>query len=235
MTSSMTTHQSQKTRPGMIEALVGLVVLTIVAFGVPPLLREAGLKTDNPVGYGLALGALSGVAGLAAFFVAVSLRVRALAPFGVRWPGRKWVFIGIGGGLVVFVGGRILATLFTLVFGAVENSQATYSTAAQGGVLALIASTIFVGVLTPIGEEFLFRGVITNVLLKWGWLSGVLGSAVVFSLFHGLTGFNLAMITALVEGIVAAELFRRSGSIWPAVIVHITNNVLGNLLLVFLT
>ncbi|BDZ48874.1 hypothetical protein GCM10025867_11150 [Frondihabitans sucicola] len=170
------------------------------------------------------------MAGIVAFLAALSLRVRALRPFGVRRTRWRWVFIGIGGGVVVWIVARLLVAGYTVIFGVPENVQATYNTAAQGGVLALILSTLFLGVLTPIGEEVLFRGVLATVLLRWGWVPGVLGSAVVFMFFHGLNGFNIAYLTAIVEGIVAAELYRRSGSIWPGVIVHVTNNAIANLL-----
>ncbi|WP_371782892.1 CPBP family intramembrane glutamic endopeptidase [Streptosporangium subroseum] len=66
------------------------------------------------------------------------------------------------------------------------------------------------------------RGVVTNALPRYGPVVGVLSSSVVFALFHGI---NIAMTTALVVGVIAAEVMRRSGSIWPAVAVHAVNNV----------
>jgi membrane protease YdiL (CAAX protease family) len=56
---------------------------------------------------------------------------------------------------------------------------------------------LFLSVLTPVGEEFLFRGVVANALLRYG----------------------------PVVGVIAAELMRRSGSVWPAVAVHVVNNL----------
>jgi membrane protease YdiL (CAAX protease family) len=85
-----------------------------------------------------------------------------------------------------------------------------------------VLTFVFLAVLTPVGEEFFFRGVITNALLRYGPVVGVLSSSVVFALFHGI---NLALPSALVVGIIAAELMRRSGSIWPAVLVHTVNNL----------
>lgn len=230
MNDASTLRQPRIVRPGIAEVLIGLAVFALIAYGVPPLLRDMGLKSDDPVGYGLALGALSGIAGLVAFAAATGLRIRALRPFGIVWPGWRWMIAGLAGGLLVWIVARILGVFYTLVFGAPENVQATYNTAAQGGTMALVASTLFLAVLTPIGEEILFRGVVANALLRWGWVPGILGSALVFALFHGLTGFNIAMITAFVEGVVAALLFRRTGSIWPGVIVHIANNAIANIL-----
>jgi membrane protease YdiL (CAAX protease family) len=100
--------------------------------------------------------------------------------------------------------------------------QGMYYDAAGGGVLPLILTILFLAVLTPLGEEFLFRGVLANALLRYGPVIGVLGSSVVFALFHGI---NIVLPSALVVGIIAAEMMRRSGSIWPAVAVHAVNNL----------
>jgi membrane protease YdiL (CAAX protease family) len=75
---------------------------------------------------------------------------------------------------------------------------------------------------TPVGEELLFRGVVMRGLLRYGAVVAALGSSVVFALFHGI---DMALPTALVVDVVAAETARRSGSIWPAVAVHVVNNL----------
>lgn len=46
---------------------------------------------------------------------------------------------------------------------------------------------------------------------------GVAGSALIFAAFHG---FNVVFPVALVAGITAGEVFRRSGSAWPAMVRH---------------
>jgi hypothetical protein len=84
-------------------------------------------------------------------------------------------------------------------------------------MVSLVLATLFLSVLTPLGEEFLFRGVVTSALLRYGPFVGVVGGALIFALFHGI---NPVFPAALVTGLVAGEIFRRSGSIWPAVVVH---------------
>jgi membrane protease YdiL (CAAX protease family) len=61
-------------------------------------------------------------------------------------------------------------------------------------------------------------GVVTNALLRYGPFIGVAGSALIFALFHGT---NLVFPAALVAGLITGEVFRRSGSVWPAVVVHV--------------
>jgi membrane protease YdiL (CAAX protease family) len=95
----------------------------------------------------------------------------------------------------------------------------------------VILATLFLGIATPIGEEFLFRGVVTNALLRYGPFVGVVGSASIFALMHGL---NMVLPAALVAGLVAGELFRRSGSVWPAVVVHIVFNLPSAVVLAYL-
>ncbi|WP_368028374.1 lysostaphin resistance A-like protein [Paenibacillus sp. DCT19] len=79
----------------------------------------------------------------------------------------------------------------------------------------------------PIGEEFAFRGVLTNALERFGpWLS-VSISTIVFAAAHG---FNAAFVPAVIVGALAAILFHRTKSVWPGVIVHCVNNGTGVLL-----
>ena len=86
----------------------------------------------------------------------------------------------------------------------------------------MILATAFLTLLTPLGEELIFRGVLTNALLRHGPVIAVVGSALVFAVTHGI---NTVFPAALVVGLITAEIFRRSGSIWPAVIVHAVHNL----------
>ena len=104
-----------------------------------------------------------------------------------------------------------------------------YAEGAAGGALSLILATAFLGLLTPLGEELLFRGVVTNALLRYGPFIGVVGGTLIFALFHGV---NIVFPTAVVAGLVAGEVFRRSGSVWPAVVVHAVVNLPGPLVMV---
>ncbi|ALE82988.1 CPBP family intramembrane glutamic endopeptidase [Pseudonocardia sp. HH130629-09] len=67
-------------------------------------------------------------------------------------------------------------------------------------------------------------GEIVVGLLRYGAVVGVVGSALVFALAHGL---NAVFVTALVVGLVAGELRRRSGSVWPGVVTHVVHNAIA--------
>ena len=206
-------------RPGWPEMLVGLLVLALGALGGGVALARSGI---DPVALGLALTALSGIAGLAAFAAAFLLRLKSWGAFGIRWCGWRWIAIGAGLGVAAFIIKSLAILAWTGLTGDSSNIQSVYATGGGGGWATLVAATLFLSVLTPIGEEFLFRGVVTNALLRYGAVIGVLGGALIFALFHGV---NPVFPAAVVVGIAAGEVFRRSGSIWPAVTVHLVVNL----------
>ncbi|MBR8741007.1 CPBP family intramembrane glutamic endopeptidase [Nocardiopsis sp. MG754419] len=211
---------ARPTRPGWIEIVVGLLTM-LVAMVAVLIFGPLGLDLE-PVTYGLVLAAWSGVAGLAGFGAAVLVRIRSLAPFGVRRTTWRWMAIGLAAG-VLGLSLKYVWNFFIIFFTdfADTDPQGMYYDAAGGGVLPMLLTVLFLAVLTPIGEEFLFRGVLMNALLRYGPVIAVLSSSVVFALFHG---FNFIFPAAVIVGIVAAEVARRSGSIWPAVVVHAVNN-----------
>lgn len=94
--------------------------------------------------------------------------------------------------------------------------------AASGAGLVFFLLTILCGaILTPTGEEFLFRGVLANFLRRFGPWVMVLASAAVFAVSHGI---NDILPVAFVVGAIAAWLLWKTGSVWPGVIVHAVNN-----------
>jgi membrane protease YdiL (CAAX protease family) len=207
-------------RPGWPEIVAGLLAM-VAATAVVPFFGPLGLELDA-VAYGLILTAWSGIAGLVGFAAAALIRIRSWNAFSVHRTTWRWMGIGAAAGVVAFVLKGVVNHAVITLTGFDTDPQGSYYDAAGGGVLPLILTFAFLAVLTPIGEEFLFRGVITNALLRYGPVVGVLSSSVVFALFHGI---NLALPSAFVVGIIAAEIMRRSGSIWPAVAVHVVNNM----------
>jgi membrane protease YdiL (CAAX protease family) len=82
--------------------------------------------------------------------------------------------------------------------------------------------TIFVAMLGPIIEEIFFRGFLYSALRKhFGVLSGVLVSAVLFSMLHT----NIAsFIPIMILGALMAFLYETTGSLIAPIVVHIFHN-----------
>lgn len=208
-------------RPGWPEILAGVAVCLLLVFGVLPLIRDSGL---DPLAYGLVVVAWSGVAGIAGATAARTLRVRSWTAFGVRRTSWRWLAGGVLAGVAAWLLSRVATLGYIALTGDTGNVQQIYSDTGAAGPVSLILSLLFLCLLTPIGEELLFRGVVATALLRYGSFVGVVGSAVVFAAVHGA---NAAAVTALVVGLITGELLRRSGSIWPGVVVHTVNNLIG--------
>jgi len=90
-------------------------------------------------------------------------------------------------------------------------------------VSSLIFKLLVVGLLTAIVEEFMFRGCIQTILLKWSKNShiAVWIAAALFSAFH-LEFFGF--LPRLMLGVLFGYFVMWSGSIWTSVWAHFINN-----------
>ncbi|MGG3575166.1 CPBP family intramembrane glutamic endopeptidase [Bacillus gobiensis] len=159
-----------------------------------------------------------------------ALRLRSGASFGIRRTTGRWLLAGVGFGVGVFLLGRLTILIMVYTGFTDLNTQASYQSASTGGTLALIFQLLMIAVLTPLGEEFAFRGVLTNALQKYGPWASIFGSAIVFATAHGI---NEVWRLAFFVGVSTGYLFYRTGSVWSCVIVHAVFNGLGTLYTAF--
>jgi len=98
---------------------------------------------------------------------------------------------------------------------------------------------LYFGLCAPFQEELIFRGLLQTALARnrsaaaatsaRAGIGAVAGTAILFALVHLAVGPWTAA-AALILGVLAGELRLRSGSVLPAVIVHILFNIPGLLL-----
>lgn len=195
----------------LISYLLLLVLIGLLLFQIP---------SEQPVLRGIVGMATNGVAGIFALLAAFVLRIGDLRAFGFRTVGRRWLLAGAGLGIVA-IGLSVLIEHAYSLFIAGVNTQADFQAAARSGPLSL-AAIIFTGaVLTPVGEEVVFRGVVANALNRYGMLPGVVGSAAIFAAAHGP---SVIPLDAFMVGILTGTLFRRTNSVWPSLVLHIIYN-----------
>jgi membrane protease YdiL (CAAX protease family) len=77
------------------------------------------------------------------------------------------------------------------------------------------------GVLAPVAEEVVFRGVIFGYLRRWGLPAAVLVSTALFAALH----LPAVPVTQIVGGIIFAVAYHTGGSLMVPIVIH----VLGNL------
>ncbi len=91
----------------------------------------------------------------------------------------------------------------------------------------LLLTMIFVGILSPIVEEFMFRRIMLDKLRPYGDKIAMVTSAIMFGLFHG--NFS-QFFYATAIGLVLAYVVIKTGSIKYSIILHIMVNMMGSVI-----
>jgi hypothetical protein len=149
---------------------------------------------------------------------------RAFSDLGFVKPLKRFVVLGFAVGILLFVGLGLLGNVLTHLFG--TPAPQSFTVAVKGvnyqwefGLLAFLG-----GVVAPLKEEMLFRGLIYPPLRQaLGRGKGMLLTGLFFATLH----FDIVrFLPLLIGGVVLAWLYERSASIWPAVVAHGTWNIL---------
>lgn len=139
----------------------------------------------------------------------------------VKWRDLRLVLLGAVAYLILSVA---LATIAGLLFPSLDldQEQLTGFTPTEHIVeLALVFLSLVV--LPPLVEEAVFRGfVFSGLRTKLPFFAAAFLSAALFGLAH--FQLNVAIDTAAL-GLVLAWLYERTGSLWPAIILHAIKNL----------
>jgi membrane protease YdiL (CAAX protease family) len=203
---------------GWLELVVGALAYVVLQIG---LFIPIGLLSEGSPPAPL-LVAVSGASALGAVAIAVALRVRSPAAVGLVRTTARTVLLGVGIGAAVWLLSRVLIIVYVTVTGDTSDPQAAL-TLFSGPVSAALVVAIG-GLVVPLGEELLFRGLAYPVLRRLGRVVAILLTAGIFALAHGL---NVVFAAAFLLGVVNAVLYERTGSIWPAVAAHATFNLIS--------
>jgi membrane protease YdiL (CAAX protease family) len=206
-------------RPGWKDMIVAAVAYSaLLGAGI---LWIWAIPDEQSAFRGIVSFIVSGGAGIGALVVVLaSRRIRDIRVFGIRRVRPRWLLIGAALGIGVYILNVGVASVYALVLGN-DSPQADYQAAASGGTLALIVTLLAGALLTPLGEEVMFRGIIANGLNRYGIWAGVILSAALFAVVHGI---SIILPIAFVVGVLCAILFRATGSIWPGFVVHAVYN-----------
>jgi len=152
----------------------------------------------------------------------------AVRKYGVGWQAlglRRFegTAVALGCGLMVF------STLFNAVYGLI---LAQFGLRAQADLVPLLSELsspwyFWIGavVVAPIVEEIFFRGFVFGGLRPhYGWKKAALISSALFAVIHLQPA---AVVPIFLLGLVFALLYERSGSIWPAILMHVSSNALA--------
>jgi len=205
----------------------GLLMISLVTLLEYPL---GWLKTPNDLdslrGILIFIGVGLGDALLYFCVIWIFLRLirRPFSDLGFVRPLKRFVWLGVLVGILLFLGIGVLGNALTHIVG--TPAPQSFTVAVKGvdyqwefALLALLG-----GVVAPIKEEMLFRGLIYPPLRKaLGRGKGMLLTGLFFATLH----FDIVrFLPLLIGGVLLAWLYERSSSIWPAVVAHGTWNIL---------
>jgi len=90
----------------------------------------------------------------------------------------------------------------------------------------LLLNLFIIAIVPALGEEFFFRGILQNILIRWTnnkhW--GIIITGLAFALLH----FQfLSLLPRIAQGILLGYLFLWTKSLWYPIIAHFINNALA--------
>jgi Predicted metal-dependent membrane protease len=106
-----------------------------------------------------------------------------------------------------------------------EDSQTLYTPYTMP-LVGMICYLVWVCIIAPVTEEYMFRGAMLRTLSHYGSGFAIVASSIAFGLMHGNMGQTpMAFLIGLIMGYVAAK----SGNIRQTIFIHMVNNIIASL------
>ena len=128
--------------------------------------------------------------------------------------------------MVVILAGAAFSLALNYLFavtGLIESSSSYSQVAKEQFSYALLPAVLFYGVISPLVEEEVFRGIVYNSLRRnIGIFPAILGSALLFGAIHG----NIVqMLYGTIMGVVMASLYEKYGKLLAPILFHSAANI----------
>jgi uncharacterized protein len=220
---------SERASWGPSEVLLGVGVFLASLFLLAGILgaisAAAGLDSDDPA-FTIASQAL-----VAALFLGTAVACAAPRARGPASAGelglRGFRLSALGWMALAYVAYWLFAIAFALLVTSPDQEDIAKELGSDTGVLGAIVSGLLVVVAAPISEEVFFRGfMFAGLRSRLPFATAAAITALVFGISHSATGIT-AVPQLTVLGIVLAWLYEKTGSLWPPILVHLTNNAIA--------
>ncbi len=149
---------------------------------------------------------------------------RPLRELGLVRPSFLYIGLGLFTGVFLFVAVGLLGNFLAKIIGNPAPQSFTLVIMGANYKWQLILLLLLGGIIAPIKEEILFRGIFyPSFRESHGPAKGILLTAGFFALLH----FDLVrFLPLLLGGIVLTWLYEKTASLWPSIIAHGTWNIL---------
>jgi uncharacterized protein len=209
------------------DLLIVLVLTVAILFALRMLL--GGVPRSPPAVFAL-LALQSAVPMTILYLLVIRRRGLSWRAVGLRPAGPLWYVVAV---VLAFMSLPVVmavnAGVQSLLGEPLRNPQLEMLAPAEFSWLALGLMLAMAGVVVPIVEEIVFRGLVFGWLrTRFGVALATVASALVFAFAHGIPAIAPALA---VQGVALAWLYARSDSLWPAVVMHGTFNALMSILL----
>ena len=209
---------------------VGCAFLALALYVLPMLIQQLAITYQFPKQWSLGLGILLIFLTLLVFVV-VAKKAGILSQSGkiFQQGDGKRIALGLLGMLLISVLGTVL---LRWLHGEVTTAnQASLMEEFRRG--DMISLPIMLGVLAPIAEEIIFRGIIPLKIFKgyesWGYIIGGL----LFALFHGPTNI-MSFVIYGGSSVILTLLAYRTRRLEVSIAVHMINNGLPAILMLLI-
>jgi hypothetical protein len=211
-------------------SVADLLLIVILALGgsrlvLPVLLAPFGIQ-PSAAGGGPGTGTIIALLAVQTAFLFAVLYAVAVQWRGVTWAelgfveiSRRWVWRSVAIALAAFPLVSFVSWVQMQLMGRpIENPQMDLLVPSSFQWPSYLGMLLVAGVLAPIVEELAFRGLLYRWLReRLGiWIAAV-GSAVAFSVMHGIPGLIPAIA---VLGLILAWIYEITGTIWAPIVVH---------------
>lgn len=213
-----------------VDTLLGLLIGSLGAtlkhtpFDISSLVN---LLESGSIAVNFAFYSLSRVIGLGLIYILLRRRRVSLKAFGFRKfsPLSALISIGLAIGLMI-LGTIIVFALVSLIYPTVDLDQSqdiVFKNAAGPGQIML--AFIALVVVAPLAEETIFRGLLLPAFAKRiGFIAAAVVTSIMFGAVHGQ--LNVAIVTFIL-GLLLAWVYKRTDSLWPAIMLHSLKNLIA--------
>lgn len=209
------------------DLLVVLLLTAVILFLLRMVLSE--VPRSPPAVFAL-LALQSAVPMALLYLLVVRRRGLSWAALGLRPTQARWYTVALLLALASFPLVMVVnAGVQALLGEPLRNPQLEILAPAEFSWGALAVMLLMAGLVVPVVEEIVFRGLLFGWLrTRFGLAAGIALSALAFAFAHGIPVLAPALA---VQGILLAWLYARSDSLWPGVVMHGTFNGLMSILL----
>lgn len=139
----------------------------------------------------------------------------------IGWPPATWIR-GIGIGALWSLGFALAAaSAMAVLYVMGQNPLTMLRTSLPGEHSGLLTFFLVGGLIAPLAEEICFRGLVYTFFRRWGIVTAVIASTLLFVVLHSVHGFPLVQI---IGGLVFAMSFEITRNLMVPIVIHVLGN-----------